>query len=155
MITTVTGDITAKDVKYALPHEHIFVDLRPLVSPIDDEDFYKPLSLSNFGKVSRNPYAVLDNALLDDADIAIKEMGIFKKAGGSLVVDVTTEDFGRDIKRLKEVSEKSGVHIVAGCGSYIDVAVKDEVKETFKNPNKKGNAIYEVAKQWAELKKFN
>ncbi len=38
---------------------------------------------------------------------------------------------------------------------YVLDLVKDEVKETFKNPNKKGNAIYEVAKQWAELKKFN
>lgn len=31
--------------------------------------------------------------------------------------------------------------------------VKDEVVETFGNSNKNGNALYEVVKQWAELKK--
>ena len=31
--------------------------------------------------------------------------------------------------------------------------VKDEIKETFGNENKNGNAIYEVVKQWVEQKK--
>ena len=31
--------------------------------------------------------------------------------------------------------------------------VKDEINETFGNENKNGNAIYEVVRQWAELKK--
>lgn len=31
--------------------------------------------------------------------------------------------------------------------------VKNEVHETFGNPNKNGNAIYEVVRQWAELRK--
>ena len=33
-------------------------------------------------------------------------------------------------------------------------AVKDQISETFGNPNEKGNAIYEVCKQWAEQKKL-
>ena len=32
-------------------------------------------------------------------------------------------------------------------------AVKDEIQETFGNPNQKGNALYEVVRQWAERKK--
>ena len=31
--------------------------------------------------------------------------------------------------------------------------VKDEITETFGNENKNGNALYEVVRQWAELKK--
>ena len=34
-------------------------------------------------------------------------------------------------------------------------AVNDEIQETFGNPNKKANAIYEVVRQWAEQKKLS
>ena len=34
-------------------------------------------------------------------------------------------------------------------------AVSDEIQETFGNPNKNANAIYEVVRQWAELKKLS
>ena len=35
------------------------------------------------------------------------------------------------------------------------LAVNDEIQETFGNPNKKANAIYEVVRQWAEQKKLS
>ena len=129
MITTVTGDIKRDSVKYLLPHEHLFFDMRPLVSPIDDPDFHKKLALSNFGKVSRNPYAVLDNAAMDEDDIQTEELKILKNTGCNLLVDATTGDFGRDALRLREISQKSGVMIVAGCGWYTDAAVSDDKKE--------------------------
>lgn len=133
MITTVKGDITSGGIKYVLPHEHFLSDLRPLVAPIDDEDFLLPLSLSNYGKVSRNPYAVLDNANLDSVDVMVKELEIYKRAGGNLAADVTTADFGRDVKKLREISQKSGVYIVAGCGCYIDASVPDSTKALSKD----------------------
>lgn len=36
---------------------------------------------------------------------------------------------------------------------YAISVVKDDAKETFGNTNRNGNALYEVVKQWAELKK--
>ena len=36
---------------------------------------------------------------------------------------------------------------------YVISVVKDDAKETFGNTNGNGNALYEVVKQWAELKK--
>ena len=36
---------------------------------------------------------------------------------------------------------------------YAISVVKDDIKETFGNTNGNGNALYEVVKQWAELKK--
>ena len=33
--------------------------------------------------------------------------------------------------------------------------VKDDVHETFGNTNSSGNELYEVVRQWAELKKLN
>lgn len=126
LITTLSGDITREKIENILPHEHLFYDMRPFVSPIDDEDFYKKLTLSNFGKVSRNPYAVLENAAMDEDDVILEEMKILKKAGCNLLVDATTSDFGRDVKRLKRISDESGVMIVAGCGWYYDASISDE-----------------------------
>ena len=133
MLRTVCGDITAENQKLVLPHEHLLCDLRPLVAPIDDEDFYKELSLSNFGKVLRNPYAVLDNAYIGSPEVATFEMREYKKAGGTLVADVTTSDFGRDARILKKISEESGVNVIAGCGSYIDASVPEEIKAKSKD----------------------
>ncbi len=132
MITTVRGDITSEGLKNILSHEHLFSDIRSLVSPIDDEDFLRPLTLSNYGKVSRNPYAVLDNACIGDMDVVIKEVNAYKKSGGNLIVDVTTADFGRDPKLLLEVSQRTDVHIVAGCGFYIDDMVSEQNKSLSK-----------------------
>ena len=132
MIQTVLGNIDSSLVKAALPHEHILSDLRPLVAPIDNGIFYDKVALSNYGALSRNPYAVLDNAVLDDKEAAIEEFKNLAKIGFNLVADVTTADFGRNkeyVMFLKELSEKTGVHIVAGCGSYIDASVSEEFKK--------------------------
>ncbi len=128
MIQTVTGWIESNIVTAALPHEHILSDLRPLVTPLDNGVFYEKVALHNYGELSRNPYAVLDNAVLDDKKAAIDEFCRLKKAGYNLVAEVTTADFGRDVQFMQELSLATGVNIVAGCGCYIDAAVSDELK---------------------------
>lgn len=132
MIQTVSGWIENSQVMAVLPHEHILSDLRPLVAPLDNGIFHEKVSLLNYGALSRNPYAVLDNAVLDDKEAAMSEFRRLAQIGFNLVADVTTADFGRDkeyVLFLKELSEQTGVHLVAGCGAYIDGAVS----ETFKN----------------------
>lgn len=129
MIQTVTGPIERKDIKAALAHEHILSDLRPLVEPLDNGIFYDKITLENHGELLRNPYAVLDNAVLDDRDCLINELTLLKNADCNLITDVTTKDFGRDPVFLKKLSEETGIYIVAGCGCYIDPAVSDELKE--------------------------
>lgn len=132
MITTVMGDKPVESFKNILPHEHIFLDMRPLVAPLDDADFYEEIKLSNFGKLTRNPYAILDNAYLDNMDIQVSELIEYKKSGGNLLVDATTKDFGRDPEMLLYVSKRSGVDVVAGCGHYTDVAVNEKFKSLSK-----------------------
>jgi len=131
MIQTVLGWIDNNEVTAALPHEHALSDLRPIVAPLDNGVFYDKVSLSNYGELSRNPYAVLDNALLDDKEAVIEEFERIIRCGFNLVADVTTADFGRRreyVLFLSELSLKTGVHIVSGCGSYIDAAVSDDFK---------------------------
>ncbi len=128
MIQTVLGQIENSEVKMALAHEHLLCDLRPLVAPLDNGVFYDKVALENYGELSRNPYAVLDNAVLDDREGLVDEFNRLKKAGCNLVADVTTADFGRYPEFFKELSAKTGVHIVAGCGCYVEGSVSEEVK---------------------------
>lgn len=122
-VMTVTGRISSDRLGYVLPHEHAFIELRKLVAePIgiaNQKLFREKVSLSNFGKLTRNPYAVLDNAVLDEEDIAREELIAFKKAGGSTFVDLTLRDIGRDPGLLAGLAHETGLNVIAGCGYYI------------------------------------
>ena len=72
---------------------------------------------------------------------------------------ITGDDFGTDFELPDgdksefcqvtfHVHENQKEFILGVCDS-----VKGQIKETFGNPNENGNALYEVCKQWAELKK--
>ena len=74
--------------------------------------------------------------------------------------DITPDDFGTDfelpsndkepIQTITFTFHDNQVEIVL---SVIDYVLENNlISETFGNENKKGNAIYEVVKQWAELK---
>jgi len=122
-VTTVTGRVESDVLGWVLPHEHAFIDLRELVPAqkgiADKKLALEKVSLSNMGRLQRNPYAVLDNAVIDDEEIAREELMAFKKAGGGTFVDLTLRDIGRDPALLAGLSYETGVNIVAGCGYYI------------------------------------
>lgn len=86
MLQTIHGEADASLVSAALPHEHFFSDLRPLVAPLDNGIFYDKVQLNNYGALSRNRYAVLDNAVLDSENSVEDELNRIKKAGFNLAV---------------------------------------------------------------------
>ena len=97
MIQTVKGRIDKKFQGRALCHEHI---------SCTDNNYAKA-----FGKkwLSREELA----------DYAARVLsGLREKYGVTMFVDGTPIDLGRDAKLLSDVSEKSGVHIVASSGTY-------------------------------------
>lgn len=125
-VMTVAGKVETSSLGWILPHEHAFIDLRALV-PIpqaisDKVRAQEKVSLSNLGYLHRNPYAVLDNALIDDEAVIKEELMAFKRAGGGTFVDLTLRDIGRDPILLAGVSREVGIHIIAGCGYYINVS---------------------------------
>ena len=91
IVMTVLGPVPASDLGITLMHEHIVVNL-----------------LREFR---------LDG-LLNNLPLIIKELEIFRKAGGRTVVEATTPDMGRNAAALKYVSEMTGLHIIAGCCYY-------------------------------------
>ncbi len=78
-----------------------------------------------------SPYKENDPTLrLDDVDKSMKEMEIFKIAGGGCVIEMGTIDTGRSPEGMKTISEGSGIHIVAATGFnkniYCERVVKDQ-----------------------------
>ena len=58
----------------------------------------------------------------------ISEVGYFKECGGGSIVEATTVGINPDWEFLKQVSESTGVHIVAGTGHYMGFTLPDDAK---------------------------
>ena len=131
MITTVCGDIPREALGNVLPHEHLLIDLKVFTKPPagDPGVFYDKLSLGNLRFVRKDPYSILDNAVMDEEEVALRETELFRQAGGNTIVDVTLDSIGRDPLALKRISERTGVHIVMGCGFYVAAAHPEGIRE--------------------------
>ena len=131
MITTVLGEIEAKDLGITSSHEHIFIDMRHCVDVTGNEppEFYGDFNVKSRADVAIDPYAVLDNALIDNFAMAIEELEYFKAHGGQTIIDCTLDEIGRDPIALRELSKKTGVNIIAGCGHYYGKAHYPYVKD--------------------------
>lgn len=120
-IMTVNGVIGKEELGITSPHEHALIDIR---NQYPGECV--PGSLGWDGKVSKahydllmsDPYALRDNLVLEDEELAVAEVELFAKAGGQTFVDVTPYGIGRDVRFLKRLSDKTGLHVVAACGFY-------------------------------------
>ena len=130
-VMTVRGPISARDLGITLMHEHVFIDLSLLWDP-PTGDWQKPLvdaeiNLANRGLLQMDPYVSRHNLVLDDPDVAAAELGPFRQLGGGSVVDLTITGIRPQPTKLREVSEQTGLHIVAGCGHYTQRSHPPEV----------------------------
>ena len=116
-IVTVCGTLEAGDCGMILSHEHMFIDLRNQALP--EARGYR-ISVQDRAELLKNPYCLTDNLIIDDIDLASKEADLLIKNGCRTVVDCTLDDIGRNPLLLKQLSEKTGLNIVMGCGWYTE-----------------------------------
>ena len=91
IIRTLAGDLPAEQFGIIDYHEHVIA--RPPVEKPND----------------------IDLALSDVVTMA-KELENFARAGGSLLVDASTADFGDNAHLRLEISQKAGVPVVGTVG---------------------------------------
>lgn len=91
-VNTVLGQVAVEDLGFILPHEHILVDTYD---------------------VRRSSEGVLL-----EIETMTNEVMDYKNFGGMTLVDQTTYGLHPDPTGLKRISEKTGVHIIAGTGFY-------------------------------------
>ncbi|MDA2930369.1 TatD family hydrolase, partial [Acidobacteria bacterium AH-259-O06] len=91
-IITVLGPLSPEQAGFTLCHEHLLCDLWPLFPSY--------------------------NNILDDENLAIQELKLYKEAGGQTLVDCTSIGLGRNPQALCRISQATGVNIVMGTGWY-------------------------------------
>lgn len=93
-VQTVLGAVDPGALGFTLPHEHTHIAL-----------WHVP---------GRNDYWELTR----DEPVILDELRRFREVGGSAVVDLTLDGVGRDPAWLARLSERTGLHVVMGCGWY-------------------------------------
>jgi phosphotriesterase-related protein len=96
-IETVLGAVDPEELTFILPAEHIYQQGWEV------------------GDISA--YALWQ---LEDDDVWTEEIDAFKSVGGSCLVDLTAPCMGRRPERLRDLSQRTSVHIVMATGWYIE-----------------------------------
>ena len=124
LVQTVLGTVDPSTLGMTTTHEHIFIDFVCMYTPPAEASAKhlgeEALSMENLGWVRYDPFRNIDNLELLDEEVAIYEIGLFKRVGGGSIVDATTIGIGRDPLALARVSRATGVNIVMGAGYYVD-----------------------------------
>ena len=116
-VMTVNGVIAKEALGITTPHEHALIDIRNQY-PGHEAGMYPKVSKAYYELLMSDPYGLRDNLVLEDETLAIREVGLFAKAGGQTFVDVTLKEIGRDPLFLRRLSKETGMHVVAACGAY-------------------------------------
>jgi phosphotriesterase-related protein len=126
-VQTVLGIIDPESLGVTMPHEHLLID-QTLggVYFVEPESLseralaHQRVSLENLSWVRYHTKDSLDNQILDDVDLAIREAMLFKLEGGATIVDQTNRGIGRDARALARIARATGLQVVMGSGYYAD-----------------------------------
>lgn len=102
-VITVNGPISPESLGVTQTHEHLWLNAY---------DHYKTYSV-----------------VFEDLDTMVREVGEYSRLGGQSIVEVTTEEIGRNPEMLREISRRSGVHVVMGSGWYREFGFPDKIRE--------------------------
>ena len=133
-VQTVLGLVDSDELGFTLPHEHLLLDLSARFKLLDESIStrvmsQKPVCLETLSWIRFHAYENVDNLMLDDEEMIIKEALLYKRAGGQTIADMTNLGLGRDPHALARISRATGLHIIMGTGYYtMDSACGPELK---------------------------
>ncbi len=128
-IHTVLGPIDPMEVGRTTMHEHAFMDARVWLSADQGMPPNTKVTIRELGRLRWNVMAVEDNLVLDDPEIASRELSEAKVAGLSGFVDTTTVGIGRRPADLISLARESGLQIMVGCGFYVHASHPDWLED--------------------------
>lgn len=118
-VMTIGGIVHSSELGITAPHEHALIDISAQYTKgMDSNGYTEKVTMERLPELLYDPYALRDNLLLDDFEIAISEIGLFAAAGGRTFVDVTPPGIGRNIGFLKQLSKRTGLHVICATGFY-------------------------------------
>jgi phosphotriesterase-related protein len=118
-IQTVLGLIEPASLGPTLMHEHLIWDIRnPEMAAASDQG--PEITLCNCFRMNYGRWKVPGNLVLRCRDTAAEEVGRLREVGGSAIVELSSGGLAPDPEGLAEVSRRTGIHVVMGCGHYVD-----------------------------------
>jgi phosphotriesterase-related protein len=121
VVHTVLGPIAPAQLGVASMHEHLGIDARVLHAPSrETPPADARVTLENLGFVRWNLLALEDNLVIDDPPLVAAELGFAAELGQRAVVDLSGWGLGANPHALPGIARRSGLHVVAGCGVYLD-----------------------------------
>lgn len=133
---TVLGPVDPDRLGDVLMHEHLLHD--QIDSPCwfqqssgSDSEWLAdvPLQMEILGELMRSPFGNRENCRLARTDPIVDEVRRFADAGGGTIVEVTSRGLVPDPLGVREISAASGVHVVMGCGWYVDHVLPDDLAD--------------------------
>jgi phosphotriesterase-related protein len=120
-IQTVLGLIEPEALGRTLMHEHVLCDIRP-PGTRSDNDLGPEITLENTWQINygRGLKRAGRKYMLDLEDIATREIEMMKHDGGDAIVELTCGGLSPDPAGLKRIAKGTGVHLVMGCGYYVN-----------------------------------
>jgi phosphotriesterase-related protein len=106
VVRTVRGDIAPSELGVTATHEHLRCDQRLCRSA---------------GKFPSSANLMI----LTDVDLVVDAVNEFVAAGGQAMAEMTVLGWGRDVAVLREISERTGIHVVATSGFYVEECLPD------------------------------
>ena len=135
---TVLGKVPVKDLGFTLSHEHLVMgDKTDSVWHVDPSEIPgmhtisadDPVALDNLGALRRAPSIIKDNTFLPGLETMTNEVNYYKNAGGGSIVEVSCIGLRGDANILRQLSEATGVHIIASTGYYLEGSWPDYAHE--------------------------
>jgi phosphotriesterase-related protein len=138
-VQTVLGPMAPEALGAVLMHEHVLWDIRP-PKLRQSNDQGPEITLENafrvgYGEVVSGPNLWLDRNFLDIASAEVLQM---KAAGGSTIVELSCGGLNPDPEGLVRIAEGTGVHMVMGCGHYVD---------EFQDPGNRKRSVEDLASE--------
>lgn len=132
-VQSVLGEIDAKDIGITITHEHLLIDARKAwYEPKEATKIalaHKPVSIEILHELRQDPYMNWDNCFMFDENVAVSEAKQFQLLGGGTIVDATCLGIGRDPQALQRISKRTGLHVLMGCGHYLESRHLPHVKD--------------------------
>ena len=115
------GLIEPEALGRTLMHEHVLCDIRP-PGTRSDNDLGPEITLENTWQINygRGLKRAGRKYMLDLEDIATREVEMMKHDGGDAIVELTCGGLSPDPAGLQRIAEGTGVHLVMGCGYYVN-----------------------------------
>lgn len=166
-VRTVCGDMSPDDLGITLPHEHLLVDLTGLLEEPPMDPYFRdvadrPVDCSIVGDLMRYALISEDSLRLTDVNTAIEELSYFKTAGGQSLVEQSSRWIGGDPVALRQISEATGINIIAAAGYYLTPSqyleertidqladeLVGEITEGFEGTDIRAGIIGEIRTSW-------